>query len=211
MVQCPRCIGGVRPPDLSSSEWRCDSCGEVDPFFVAVRISADILSAARDRVRDDLPLWCLWPLLPGWTVTGVGWVGDDRVRPRATAVACSGPAPLGDGPADLVLVAERPGTGLGAGLAGVAGPDPGPLLTDTPWPAAKVRAAGHPTPLWCVPSRDDRSAYAGEAKGLWLYAIVWPAAAGYLLADQVFLQDLADRLPSELVFGAPSPYLCGVA
>jgi len=23
-------------------------------------------------------LWCPWPLLPGWTVTGVGWAGDDR-------------------------------------------------------------------------------------------------------------------------------------
>ena len=39
-----------------------------------------------------MPLWCPWPLPTGWTVTGVGWVGDDRSGVRATAVACSGPA-----------------------------------------------------------------------------------------------------------------------
>lgn len=216
-VQCSRCNGEVRPPGLTSSEWRCDSCGDVDPFFVADRISAEILNATRDRIvetGDGLPMWCPWPLLTGWTVTGVGWVGDDRVRPRATAVAVSGPAPLDHGPADLVFVAERPGTGLGACLAGLRGPDPGPCLMDEMRRSnshAKVRAAGHPTPLWSVGAREDRSAYVGEAKGMWLYAVAWPESAGYLLADQVVLQDLTDGVPSELVFGAPSPYLRGSA
>ncbi|GAA1777815.1 hypothetical protein GCM10009681_56190 [Luedemannella helvata] len=147
-------------------------------------------------------------------MSGVGWVGDERVRPRATAVACSGPAPLGTGPADLVFVAERPGTGLGAGLAGLSGPDPGDGLCaamNGAVPHAKIRAAGHPTPLWSVPAGDGRSAYVGAAKGVWLYAVLWPAAAGYLLADQVFLHDLAESMPSELVFGAPSPHLCPTA
>lgn len=43
--------------------------------------------------------------------------GDERTGARATAVALAGPSPLG-GPADLVLVAEEPGVGLGARLAG---------------------------------------------------------------------------------------------
>jgi hypothetical protein len=58
---------------------------------------------------------------------------------------------------------------------------------------------------------DDRSAYVGEAKGVWLYAITWPASAGYLLAEDLVLHDLAEWMPGELVFGAPSPYLHGAA
>jgi hypothetical protein len=36
---------------------------------------------------------------------------------------------------------------------------------------------------------------------------MWPADAGYVLAEHVVLVDLRDVLPAELVFGAPSPYL----
>ena len=163
---------------------------------------------AIEHVRGiaEVPFWIPSPLLPGWTLTGVAYAGDDRSRGRATALGCAGPAPLG-GVADMVLVAEEPGVGLGAGYAGAAdtqaGPDPsGP-------PAAKVHAAGHPTALWSVPTPEDRSALAGEAKGLWLWAVLWPAAAGYLLAEHVSLHDLRDHVPVDLVVGAPSPYLTG--
>lgn len=44
---------------------------------------------------------------------------------------------------------------------------------------------------------------------MWLYAIAWPASAGYLLAEDVALHDLTERVPPELVYGAPSPYLRG--
>jgi hypothetical protein len=37
---------------------------------------------------------------------------------------------------------------------------------------------------------------------MWLYAITWPAQAGYVLAEDVWLADLADHIPAELVFGA---------
>jgi hypothetical protein len=37
---------------------------------------------------------------------------------------------------------------------------------------------------------------------MWLYAITWPANAGYVLAEDVWLADLADHIPAELVFGA---------
>jgi hypothetical protein len=147
-------------------------------------------------------------------VTGAGWAGDDRLGVRATALACSGPNPLGGGPADLVLVAEQPGVGLGARFSGIPGPDPGELLAEAmagghSGPHAKVPVGGHPTPLWCVKSPADRSAYVSEARGMWLYAVAWPASAGYIFADHVVLHDLTEWIPPELVYGAPSPYLHG--
>jgi hypothetical protein len=148
-------------------------------------------------------------MLPGWLVTGLGWAGDDRTGAHATAVACSGPAPLRGGPADLLLVAEEPGVGLGNRLAGLPGCDPGGRLAGVAGdaPHAKVKAAGHDTPMWNVGTRADRVTYVGEARGLWLYAVAWPADAGYVLAEQIALHDLTDWLPTELVYGAPSPYL----
>ncbi|HEY0696458.1 MAG TPA: DUF6758 family protein [Micromonospora sp.] len=225
-ISCPRCGGPVRPPDLMHSDWRCESCGPVPPLHVAEHVGPEIVASATDqivrthanRVRPPTPLWCPWPLPPGWTMTGAAWAGDDRTGVRATAVACSGPAPLGGGPADLVFMAEEPGVGLGTRFAGIPGPDPGQLLADAmadPAPGhehpphAKIKAGGHPTPLWSVKSPTDRSAYVGEARGMWLYAIAWPASAGYLLAEDVVLHDLTEWLPPELVYGAPSPYLHG--
>ncbi len=209
-VSCPRCGGSVRPPDLMSSDWRCDACGPVPPLHTTAHIGREILEAAISRVAA-VPVWCPWPLPAGWMVTGVGWAGDDRHGTRATVLACSGPAPLG-GPADVILVAEEPGVGLGNRYAELSGTDPGPYLekalNDTA-AHAKVRADGWPIPLWAVGDAEDRSAYVGEAKGLWLYAITWPASAGYLFAEDVVLHDLTDWLPGELVYGAPSPYLHG--
>jgi hypothetical protein len=199
-----------------SSDWRCDFCGPVLPMHVARHIGPEILAAAVEHATSGstVPLWCPWPLPTGWMVTGVGWAGDDRVGIRATALACSGPAPVNGGPADLLLVAEEPGIGLGNRYAGLSGQDPGPYL-QAPLAStaahAKVRADGWPIPLWAVGDRADRSAYVGEAKGVWLYAVTWPANAGYLLAEDVALQDLTEWLPAELVFGAPSPYLHGKA
>jgi hypothetical protein len=213
------------------SEWRCDDCGPVPPLHIAEHIGAEILASALGAIekaqaasgRPQVPVWCPWPLQPGWTVTGVAWAGDDRTGVRATALACSGPSPLSGGPADLVLVAEEPGVGLGNRFGGIPGPDPGALIADAMnsaagvpaaehgGPPAKIKVGGHPTPLWSVKSPTDRSAYAGEARGMWLYAITWPASAGYLLAEHVVLHDLSEWLPPELVYGAPSPYLHGGA
>jgi hypothetical protein len=104
--------------------------------------------------------------------------------------------------------------GLGQRFVGLPGLDPGEYLAEAMEVTAahaKVKAAGHPTGLWAVAARDDRSAYVGEAKGLWLFAIAWPASAGYLFAEHVVLHDLCEWLPPELVYGAPSPYLHGEA
>lgn len=218
-VSCPRCGAQVRSPDLMHTDWRCDDCGAVPPLHVADHIGPEILESVVRQAQltsSHPPLWCPWPLLPGWTVTGVGWAGDDRTGVRATALACSGPAPLGGGPADIVLVAEEPGVGLGTRLAGISGLDPGALLSEAmdgagnhAGPHAKIRADGHPTPLWSVKSPADRSAYVGEARGEWLYAVAWPASAGYILAEHVVLNDLTEWMPPELVYGAPCPHLHG--
>jgi hypothetical protein len=220
-VSCPRCGGPVRSPDLMHPDWRCDGCGPVPPLHVAQHNSAEIMRSAIGHIvagtppeRAGLPLWTIWPLLPGWMVTGVAWAGDDRTGVRAVASACSGPVPLGEGPADIVLVAEEPGAGLGTRFAGIPGPDPGPQLAEAVEATgahAKIKVDGHPTPLWSIKSPDDRSAYVGEARGVWLYAIAWPASAGYVFAEHVVLHDLCEWLPPELVYGAPSPYLHGKA
>jgi hypothetical protein len=196
------------------TEWRCDADGTVLPLHVPRNIGPEIVASVRDRVgAGGVPLWCPWPLPAGWTVTGVGWVGDDRHGVCGTLVACSGPAPLQGGPADLLLVAEDPGVGLGARFAGIPGPDPGPFVEGEmrTAPHAKVRAAGWPTPLWVVKSAADRCAYVSEARGRWMCLVAWPASAGYLLAEDVVLVDLVDTLPGQLVYGAPSPYLHGAA
>jgi hypothetical protein len=190
-----------------SSDWRCDEHGAVPPFHVAAQMNADVLDVVRHR--SGVPLWVPWPLLTDWTLTGIAWAGDERAPACATAMACSGPAPLG-GVADVVLVAEEPGVGLGARYAGISGPDPGSLLTEeiaNTGAHAKVYASGRPTPLWSIQAGEGRSAYVGEAMGMWLWAVAWPVEAGYVLAEHLVLQDLRDGMPGPLLFGAPSPYL----
>lgn len=204
---CPRCSGVVKPPDLWSSEWRCERHGAVHPYTVSPRVSTEAVEHL--VARAAVPVWAPVPLLPGWTVTGLSCAGDDRTRSRATALALSGPSPIG-GPADLVLVAEEMGVGLGARIAGVAGPDPVTRL-DAP-PDAKVEAAGHPTALWRCESADDRMAFAGEAKGVWLCAVLWPPAAELVLLEHLKLLDLRDTVAAlpDLPFGASTTHLTDV-
>lgn len=210
-VSCPRCGGRLRPPGLAHSTWLCDHDGAVAPLYTARHVHSEVMAvAAAKAARNGTPLWCPWPMPIGWMVTGLAWVESDHAGVTATAVACTGPAPLGSGPADFVLVAEEPGVGLGARIAGIPGPDPGPYLAKVfaaQGPHAKIKAGGHPTPLWTVHTPDDRSAYAGEAKGRWLFAVAFPAAAGYLLAENPVFHDLAEWLPAEMVYGAPSARL----
>ncbi|MGZ4594002.1 MAG: DUF6758 family protein, partial [Actinomycetes bacterium] len=134
--------------------------------------------------------------------------GDDRTGARATAVACAGPAPLG-GVCDLVVVAEEPGVGLGARYAGLEGLDAGAIPDDRA-PDAKIHAAGHPTAVWSLPEAVDRAVYVGEARGCWLWAVLWPESAGFLLIDEFVLTDLRDAgLELDVPFGALSPRLTG--
>jgi len=156
------------------------------------------------RRRSGVPMWVPWPSPPEWATTGLALAGDPDRPASAAAVAGTGPAPLG-GMAELVLVAEELGTGLGAGYAALSGPDPGGLLTGAP--QAGVRIGGHSMPLWSVPTREDRCVYVGEALGVWLWAVLWPAEAGVLLLEDLVLHDLREHIPGDVRFGPPSPYL----
>ena len=182
---CPRCGAALRPPGLMSSTWDCERHGPVAPLRTFPRLHGELITqlAAKSRV----PVWCPLPLLPGWTVTGMALAGDERSGAVATAVALAGPSPLG-GPADLVLVAEEPGTGLGGRCAGTDALDPGEVAHGAP--DGKLEAAGHDTPLWRCASADDRMAFAGEASGVWLWAVLWPPAAELVLLEPVVLHDL---------------------
>jgi hypothetical protein len=181
----------------------------VHPLQPVVPPSVEALSVVVNRA--EVPVWMLWPLPLGWLFTGVAYAGDDRSGGRATAVACTGPGPLG-GMGELVLVAEELGVGLGAHYAGIPGPDPGSRMSVDQSPHAKVLAAGRPTPLWNVAGvPDDRAVFAGEARGLWLWAIVWPEKSGLLMYDELVLTDLRDAgAEVELVpCGALSPRVLG--
>jgi hypothetical protein len=157
-----------------------------------------------------VPVWSPWPLPKGWLITGLAHAGDERSGARATAVACSGPAPLG-GAGDLVVVAEEPGVGLGARFAGLDGPDPGAVPDGKP-PEAKIHAAGHPTAMWAMQGADDRAVYVGEALGCWLWAVLWPESAGFLLIDEFVLTDMRElSVEVDVPFGALSPRLNGLA
>lgn len=152
-----------------------------------------------------VPVWLPWPLPPGWRVTGFGEVGDERTGSRASVVALSGPSPI-EGPADLLVIAEEPGVGLGATFAGLDGPDPGEGFDSGP-PNAKIEVLGHPTALWCLEGIDDRAVYAGEALGNWLWTIAWPAEAGCMIAmAELSLLDARDR-EFDVPFGTFSPRL----
>src|SRR4051794_35036765 len=120
-ASCPRCSGPLRAPGLWSSEWQCPRHGAVHPYHVHKHPSVEVLE--KIAAEAAVPAWLPVPLLPGWTVTGVGHAGDDRTGARATALALSGPSPVG-GPADVIVVAEEPGVGLGGRYAGLGLLDP---------------------------------------------------------------------------------------
>jgi hypothetical protein len=187
-----------------SSTWDCERHGAVHPVHVVLRPAIESLHKAASSA--GVPLWAPLPLLPGWTLTGFATAGDDRAPAKATVMALAGPSPLG-GPADLLLIAEEPGVGIGARYAGIDDIDPGVTVAGPP--DAKVEAAGHPTALWRSPSAEDRAAFVGEAMGVWLWAVLWPPAAELVLLEHVVLHDLRDLAHDsvDLPVGAPSPRL----
>ncbi|MFF0306634.1 DUF6758 family protein [Streptosporangium sp. NPDC004379] len=204
---CPRCFGPLRAPSVWSSAWRCARHGDVLPLQAPMHPSAAAVEAvARDA---QVPVWLPWPLPQGFLVNGLAQAGDDRTGARATVVALSGPS-LTRGPADMLVVAEEPGVGLGAGYAGLDGPDPGIGFDEGP-AHAKLDINGRPTPLWCVTGTPDRAVYAGEALGNWLWLVIWPPEAGYLITlAELSLRDLRDHDQAlDLPFGAFSPRLGG--
>ncbi|NAS27215.1 hypothetical protein GT755_36800 [Herbidospora sp. NEAU-GS84] len=196
---CPRCFGPLSEPNIWSSAWRCTVHGEVLPHR-----SHRPGPAAVELIRGSaVPAWVPWPLPAGWLVTGFAEAGD-----RAAVVAVSGPS-LSFGPADVLIISEEPGVGLGSAYAGLPGPDPGDVVTGVP--LTKIEVNGHSIPLWVVTDGvpGDRAVYVGEAAGCWLWTVAWPGEAGNLIAlMQLALADLRD-LEWDVPFGAFSPRLTG--
>ena len=129
------------------------------------------------RFADDFPTYLPWPMSPGWAVTDFGVVTDARDRARASVTCCSGTSEL-DGPVDVFFVAEEAGVGLGARVASLVGDDPGHEIGDGP-PTVRVRIASQQVSLWSVStagsdSEFDRSVFAGEAAGRWLWIVLPP-------------------------------------
>jgi hypothetical protein len=197
---CPRCGSEVKAPTPWSSAWRCDLHGEIYPLAPARLPTRDGLHSLLKNAR--VPVWVPWPLPQGWLVSGFTGAGDERSGIRGSAVALSGPHPLG-GPADLLIVAEEPGVGLGAGLAGLPGPDPGAGFA-AGQPHATAEVAHHDSPLWLVQS-DGGAVFAGEVAGNWLWVLLWPDTAGVMLVEPLPLRDLRDPGQDlDLPFGALS-------
>lgn len=199
---CPRCGLRVRPPGARSGDWRCSTHGAVAPLRWHAPVDPGRLPGL--RAASAVPVWLPWPLPPEWAVTGIALAGDPARPARASALALTGAAPLG-GIAEAVLVAEEIGTGLGAGYAALDEADPGELPARAP--EVSVRVGGHVAPLWLLPTAGDRCCYVGEAMGCWLWIVLWPAAAGVLLLENLVLQDLQDVSAALLPLGPASPYL----
>jgi hypothetical protein len=194
----------LRAPGLWSSSWECPRHGIVHPYNVLTHLGQDAVEHVVGRAA--VPLWMPHGLPYGWLCSGIGYAGDDRSGARATVTGMSGPNPLG-GAADMLIIAEEPGVGLGARHAGLAGADPGGDFGTGP-PHAKLIAASHPTALWALPVPDDRAVFVGEAMGHWLWAVIWPASAGVLMYDEISLLDARDEFVLvDIQFGSPSPRL----
>lgn len=199
---CPRCGGAVLPPSALVNGWQCPTHGQVAPVYPPTTWSPEWFASVIETAQ--VPVWLPWPLPVGWVVTGAVVAGDARQPGVAAAVMLSGPT-FRSGPAELVLVAEEPGVGLGAGYAGLAGPDAEPSSFE-PAPRTRVTVGHHESALWDVPAAGDVSAYLGEAAGCWLWAIAWPLEAVLVLHGDVSLVDVRTaRYAIEVPLGAPSP------
>jgi hypothetical protein len=206
VLTCPRCDSVVREPSIWTSSYHCEQHGDVHPLRSALSPSQEGLDGVLRGAH--VPVWVPWPLPQGWLVTGFAACGDERTGTRGCSVALSGPNPVGEGPAEMMLISEEPGVGLGARFAGLGGTDPGVQFASGP-PAGAVEFGNHEFPVWNVETK-GRAAFAGEVSGYWLWLVLWPDIAGMLLVEPLPLRDLRDPGQDlDLPFGAPSPQLPG--
>ena len=187
--QCPRC--GAPVQRLPDSQWWCGADGAVAPLGEVAEPSIFDMLAHLNGLA--FPTWVPWPMPAHWSLAGVARAGDPDVQ--ATVSAYVAPNPV-EGVADLVVVCEEPGVGLGARFAGAPGVDVGREISGSP-ATTRVNVDGHSTPLWWLGGGTDRDVFVGEASGRWLWLVAWPASAGVLVAEVdtlVDLRDLADQL-----------------
>ena len=197
---CVRCRGTLRTPE-NVGAWTCDAHGVVEPLHPARPPEVHHFTDAASS--SAVPVWVPWPMPPGWAVSGVRRTGGTGPS-RAVAVALMGPG-ITSRQAELVLVAEEPGIGLGASYAGLDTTDPGPELASLPRDT-RLTADGRPTALWSLPV-SDRAAYVGEAGGLWLWAVAWPVDEWMVVHDDLRLVDVRDPANRTLVPELPTTLL----
>lgn len=205
---CPRCPAPVA--EVGAGEWCCPTHGVVPPLWRPEEPSYDDFAGHLARA-GDFPTYLPWPLGPGWSVSDFAVVGDARAR--ATLTGVSGTSAL-DGPVDVIVISEEPGTGLGprvAGMPGDAPTDPGEGIGEGP-PMIKVRLESYAAGLWPVSvsaaeGEWDRSVLVGEANGRWLWLVLRPASALLMLRDDWILRDVSVTGPQlvALPFGGPAP------
>ncbi|MCR1782033.1 hypothetical protein KVF89_05760 [Nocardioides carbamazepini] len=213
-VECPRCPAPVA--EVGDGRWSCPDHGIVVPLWRPVMSSYDEFASHLRRVGPLFPTLLPWPLGPGWTVSDFAAVVTPGDTAHATMACVSGTSQL-DGPVDVMVISEEPGTGFGARVAGLCAPedperlDPGHEVGDGP-PPVRVRVDKYPVGLWpvsvsAVPGEWDRSVLAGEAGGRWLWLILRPASAVLLLRDDWILRDISTTGPQlvALPFGGPAP------
>lgn len=163
------------------------------------------------RAARDFPTYLPWPMGPGWAVSDFAVTTSEAARPVATLTCVSGTSEL-DGPVDVIVVAEEPGTGLGARCAGLPGNDPGREFGEGV-PPVRVRIGSISVPLWAVSTSTgaaaevDRTVLAGEASGRWLWIVLRPASAVLLMRDEWILRDVSGLGPPlvEMPFAGNGP------
>ena len=144
---CPRCRADVET-GTHDGRPRCPVHGDVAGRCGARRrpVSYDAFAdhLRRGRRLPDVPAVADEPGLVGHRLRR-GRRGD---RPWATATCVSGTSEL-DGPVDVFVVAEEPGTGLGSRCAGIDRSDPGREVGEGQ-PTVRVRIGSQTVPLWVV-------------------------------------------------------------
>lgn len=203
---CPRCTS---PVTQDAPGLRCAQHGPVTPLWRPATASYEELAEHLHRCGST-STFVPWPLPPGWSITDFGCVAAPGRDARATMLSCRGVSEL-DGVVEVSIVSEEPGVGLGARCAGTDHSDPGAEVGEGP-PQAKVRAEGVTVPLWSVSTASsdptlDRSVFAGEAYGRWLWLVFRPAPAGLLLREDWLLTDLSALGPEliDVPFGGNPP------
>lgn len=207
---CVRCSAPLlERPEAGAARWSCPEHGVTRALWRPAEATYDDF-VEHLAATPYFPTYLPWPMGPGWTVTDFARVGDRVEGATATLTCCSGTSAL-DGPVDVLVIAEEPGTGLGARCAGTKYDDPGPEIGERP-PMVRVRIGSQAVGLWDVSTSAadgefDRSVLAGEAAGRWLWLVLRPASALLLMRDDWILRDVSAAGPQlvEMPFGGPRP------
>lgn len=115
------------------------------------------------------PVWTPWPLPEHWVFGGLAYTGSP-VDGGCAVTSWNGLDQFGDR-AELLLISEEAGAGVGGHFAGLPVSYPGPEVGEGP-PHARFEVEDRPVPLWAVDGAvPDRAVYAGRLPaagcGLW--------------------------------------------